>query len=86
MMNKIRCAIISYQYILDMNLAWIDVLDRALTDETKEFIEGSTLNLEIIAQFIKEAMCESSCKSDIDNLLMKKMKDQEMVISLMKET
>ena len=65
MIDKIRWAITSNQ----MNLAWLDVLDRALSDKTKLYIKNGNLKLVVIAELIHCVLTEATDESEIDTLL-----------------
>lgn len=82
-MNKIRKAILFYQQIEGMDLAWIDVLERELKESTKSRIEKSNLDLHVLARLIKLAMNED--KNKIDQVLNGKLRDQNLVIGIMRD-
>lgn len=81
-MNKIRKAILFYQQIEGMDLAWIDTLERELTESTKEWIEKSNLNIHALARLIKLAMND---RNKIDQVLNEKLHDQNLVIGIMRD-
>ena len=81
-MNKIRKAILFYQQIEGMDLAWIDILERELSESTKEGIERSNLDFHVLARLIKLAMHED--RSEIDKVLNEKLHDQDLVIGIMR--
>ena len=82
-MNKIRKAILFYQQIEGMDLAWIDILERELMESTKSRIEKSNLDLHVLARLIKLAMNED--RSEIDKVLNEKLHDQDLVIGIMRD-
>lgn len=65
-------------------MAWIDVLERELTESTKEWIERSNLNLHlhVLARLIKLAMNEAEDRSEI--VLNEKLHDQNLVLRIMR--
>ena len=82
-MNKIRRAILFYQQIEGMDLSWIDVLERELTESTKSRIERSNLDLHVLARLIKLTMNED--RNEIDQVLNAKLHDQDLVIGIMRD-
>ncbi len=86
MSKKIRQAIQFNQgKPLSMQLGWIDLMDRCLSQRTQDYIEHGTLELKVLAVLIKQSINEASSESEIDGLLWNKLHDQQLVIHLMKE-
>lgn len=81
MIDKIRWAITSNQ----MNLAWLDVLDRTLSDKTKLYIKNGNLKLDVIAELIQSVMSEATDESEIDTLLWEKLHDTARMIKLIEK-
>lgn len=81
MIDKIRWAITSNQ----MNLAWLDVLDRTLSDKTKLYIKNGNLKLDVIAELIQSVMSEATDESEIDTLLWEKLHDKPNMIELIEK-
>ena len=83
MMSKIRHAIQFNQFPpFNMQLSWIDLMDRSLSDQTKKYVEKGTLDLRILAVIIRDTIQESDSEAQIDKLLWDKLHDQDLVISL----
>lgn len=83
-MEKIARCINSNKNIIGMKLEWIDLLNDALSAETKAYISKGNLDLDILAELIKQTM--ESTKGDdslIDEVLWDKLHDQNLVIGLM---
>ena len=85
-MDKIRHAIQFHQMQpFDMRLGWIDLMDKALTQKTKDYVEHGNLDLRILAVLIKQSIAEADSEEQIDGLLWDKLHDQNMVTELMGE-
>ncbi len=85
-MNKIRLAIMSYQFHpFDMKLEWIDVMNMTLLQRTKDYIDKGNLDLRILAVLIKETLVEADIEDEIDRVLWNKLHDKDLVIKLMGE-
>ena len=81
MIDKIRWAITSNR----MNLAWLDVLDRASSDKTKLYIKIGNLKLDVIAELIQRVMSEATDESEVDTLLGEKLHDRANMIELIEK-
>lgn len=85
-MNKIRHAIQFNQGApLYMKLEWIEVLDHALSDETKVYIEKGNMNLRILADVIRQTMLEKQDERQINEILWDKLHDWNLVVKLKKK-
>ena len=83
-MSKVRLAIQFNQMPpYDMQLGWIDLMDRALTQKTKDYIEHGSFDLRILAVLIKQSILEAKSEEQIDGLLWSKLHDTNLVTGLM---
>lgn len=84
-MNKIRRVFNSYYIIEEMDLNWLDLLDKNLKKETKEYVENCNLDLHVLALLIKITMLKAGVNKDvIDGILRTNLNDCNLVASLMK--
>lgn len=85
-MNKIRLSIQFNQgYPYYMKLEWIELMNMALLQRTKDYVEKGNLDLRILAVLIKETMLEAKNVNEIDGVLWNKLHDSDLVIKLMGE-
>lgn len=84
--NKIKHAIQFNQGApFYMELEWIEVLEHALTVETKVYIEKGNIDLRILADVIKQTMSEKQDEKQINGILWDKLHDWNLVVGLKKK-
>ena len=59
------------------------LMDRALSDATKEYMEQGNLNYRILTDVIKQAVYEYKDENQINEIFWKKLHDGNLVVGLM---
>ncbi len=68
-----------------MKLEWINLMERALTRTTDDYIENGNLDLRILAVLIRQSIVEADSDAQIDSLLWNKLHDWNLVVGLKAE-
>ena len=84
--GRLKQAIHFNKAIEEIDADWINKVDSVLSGETEEYINNLVnFDLSVLAHVFKITLIEARDDSEIDEILLRNLKDQTLIIEIMQE-
>ncbi len=84
--GRLKQAIQFNHAIEGIDLSWINKVDNLLSCETEKYIENLVgFDLSVLARVFKISLNEAKAESEIDGVLIRNLKNHNLIIEIMQE-